>query len=121
MNYLFQMEEEEFNPYIDDYPFIGRCEYLEKWEKNWENHKIFGIFGMQCVGKSRSVWEFLRQKKSQCEEKRPLQSVHIDLRHVKNLDIIRIRLLAEIVGVSNLYAYIIIGYACIYGHMIIGL
>lgn len=94
------MEEEELNPYIDDYPFIGRTEYLEKWEKNWKNHKIFGIFGMQCVGKSRTVWEFLRWKKKQCEEKCFLKSVHIDLRKVENLDIIRIRLLAEIVGHS---------------------
>lgn len=91
------MDEEEVNPYIDDYQFIGRTEYLERWEQNWSSHKIFGIFGMQCVGKSRTVWEFLHQKQKQSKDKSAVKLIHVDLRKVENLDIIRIRLLAEIV------------------------
>lgn len=45
--------------------FIGREKDLCRLQKAWKSHKIFGIFGLRSVGKSRLVEEFLNKKKAQ--------------------------------------------------------
>lgn len=45
--------------------FVGRENDLCRLQREWKNHKIFGIFGLRSVGKSRLVEEFLNRKKAQ--------------------------------------------------------
>lgn len=41
--------------------FVGRTEDLKTILTNWPSHKIFGIFGLRSVGKSRLVQEFIKR------------------------------------------------------------
>ena len=43
--------------------FIGRKEFLDELNVAWSNNiKIFGIFGVRAVGKTRTVFEFIQRK-----------------------------------------------------------
>ena len=53
--------------YIGDNPeeteFIGRKEFLRELEDAWSrNIRIFGIFGLRSVGKTRTIFEFIQRK-----------------------------------------------------------
>ena len=53
--------------YICDNPeeteFIGRYEFLRELDDAWSrNIRIFGIFGLRSVGKTRTIFEFIQRK-----------------------------------------------------------
>ena len=43
--------------------FIGRKEFLRELDDSWSrNIRIFGIFGLRSVGKTRTIFEFIQRK-----------------------------------------------------------
>lgn len=47
-------------------PFVGRSEDLDKLWSHWGNrYRIFGIFGLRSIGKSRLVQEFIKRLKDE--------------------------------------------------------
>ena len=74
----------DLNIFDDDFDcdpesdFIGRSHDLEQLEKAWKNHKLFGVFGIRSVGKSRLVKEFLQRQKEACNSK--IRECYIDLK-----------------------------------------
>lgn len=62
-----EMQQDIFKDDFDDdidieVDFVGRENDLDELQKAWKSHKIFGIFGLRSVGKSRLVTEFLNRK-----------------------------------------------------------
>lgn len=51
-------EMDDFDVNFDD-TFIGREAEIEDLKAHWKTHKIFGLFGLRSIGKSRLVLEFL--------------------------------------------------------------
>jgi hypothetical protein len=47
---------------LDNQSFIGRIKDLEELDLQWKKCKIFGIYGIRAVGKSRLVRQFLKEK-----------------------------------------------------------
>ncbi|KAL3881554.1 hypothetical protein ACJMK2_027980 [Sinanodonta woodiana] len=51
----------------DDYqefPFVGRADALAELDRAWKEnqHRIFGVYGLRSLGKSRTVREFLKRQ-----------------------------------------------------------
>ena len=42
--------------------FVGRHKYLQQLKQAWSRNRIFGVFGVRAVGKSRLVQDFLEHK-----------------------------------------------------------
>ncbi|XP_053396224.1 uncharacterized protein LOC123550887 isoform X2 [Mercenaria mercenaria] len=58
------IDEDDFDVKIDfEKGFVGRENELNELHKAWERHRIFGIFGLRSVGKSRLVKEFFKRYK----------------------------------------------------------
>ena len=50
--------------------FVGREDFLDELDRDWKrNIKLFGIYGLRSVGKTRTAFEFLRRKIQELKEK----------------------------------------------------
>ena len=55
------MEHSDELECVIETPFVGRTACLNKLNNVW-NKRIFGLYGLRAIGKSRTVKEFLRNK-----------------------------------------------------------
>ncbi|KAL4232472.1 hypothetical protein ACF0H5_007164 [Mactra antiquata] len=55
-------DDDDFEVDIDRDEFVGRDEEIRDIQQHWKTCKIFGIFGIRSVGKSRLVKEFIKTK-----------------------------------------------------------
>ncbi|XP_053396220.1 uncharacterized protein LOC123550883 [Mercenaria mercenaria] len=88
--YFSDRRENRMNPidYEDDFgidvdievEFVGRESDLHVLQNAWKNHKIFGIFGLRSVGKSRLVKEFWSRKKTE-----GFELIHIDMKLISDI------------------------------------
>ena len=47
---------------ITEPPFVGRTTCFHSLAKAWTKYRIFGVYGLRAVGKSRTVKEFFKKK-----------------------------------------------------------
>ncbi|XP_053396229.1 nephrocystin-3-like isoform X2 [Mercenaria mercenaria] len=74
-----ETSEDDFDVDVEA-DFIGRETDLKKIYKAWGKHRIFGIFGLRSVGKSRLVKEFLTRNKSKEDV-----IVNVDVKPLSNI------------------------------------
>ena len=49
--------------------FVGREDFFEELDRDWRgNTRLFGIFGLRSVGKTRTAYEFIRRKIGEIKE-----------------------------------------------------
>lgn len=76
-------------------PFVGREEFLRRLSAQWESHRIIGIYGLRSVGKTRTLFQFLKNRQEDLPLAEPtgnltgpadrkLQIVYVDLRTLNN-------------------------------------
>ena len=54
------------DPDFHEAEFVGRDEFLGDLDTAWKNNtRIFGIFGLRSVGKTRTAFEFIRRKREE--------------------------------------------------------
>ncbi|XP_045195289.2 uncharacterized protein LOC123550885 isoform X2 [Mercenaria mercenaria] len=63
---------------LSEWIFVGRKLDFRKFDQAWCKHKLFGIFGIRSIGKSRCVREYLKSK--QCHV------THVELRYINCLE-----------------------------------
>ena len=75
--YFVGKKEENYNanmathmdPFNHETEFVGREEFIEGLDRAWRgNTRIFGIFGLRSVGKTRTAFEFIRRKMREIHE-----------------------------------------------------
>ncbi|KAL4232475.1 hypothetical protein ACF0H5_007167 [Mactra antiquata] len=71
-----------------EWDFVGRRAELLRLEKAYATHRLFGIFGMRSVGKSRYVKEFLRS--------REIKTIYVELRLINSLNMLYSNICAQI-------------------------
>ncbi|XP_045195284.2 uncharacterized protein LOC123550882 [Mercenaria mercenaria] len=59
---------------VSEWDFVGRKLDFRNFDQAWSKHKLFGIFGIRSVGKSRCVREYIKSK--QCHV------THVELQYI---------------------------------------
>lgn len=63
-----------------EWDFVGRRKELLSLERAYASHRLFGIFGIRSVGKSRLVQEYLRSREQRV--------IHIELKYIDSLSML---------------------------------
>jgi hypothetical protein len=84
-----------------EYPFVGRNNFLQNLADKWlsSDCRIFCIFGMRSVGKTRVVREFMKSRAPALAQSRGFKStksIFIDFRRTKNINRLRTPLYAAL-------------------------
>lgn len=78
---MITTETDEFDADIGvEANFVGRADDIQKLNENFNRHRIFGIFGLRSVGKSRLVREYIKK-----HVKQERQVIIVDCREIVDI------------------------------------